>query len=44
MEREHGLERNAAFAIASVVADLHVTQIVNRTLGVHAILRDDALR
>ena len=44
MERELGLERNHALALSSVVVDLHVTQIVNGAKGVHAILRDDAIR
>ena len=44
MGREHGLERLDALALASVVADLRVTQIVNQSLGVHAVLRDDAWR
>jgi acetamidase/formamidase len=44
MERELGLERKHALALASVVVDLHVTQIVNGVKGVHAILRDDAIR
>jgi acetamidase/formamidase len=44
MEREHGLERPDALALASVCADLRVTQVVNETLGVHAVLRDDAWR
>ncbi len=39
MEREPGLERKHALALASVVVDLHVTQIVNGAKGVHAILR-----
>lgn len=43
LEREHGLDRPEALAIASVVVDLHVTQLVNDVLGVHALLRDDAL-
>jgi acetamidase/formamidase len=42
MVREHGLERGEALALASVVADLRVTQVVNQALGVHAVLRDDA--
>jgi acetamidase/formamidase len=42
MEREHGLARADARAFASVVVDLRVTQIVNDTLGVHAVLHDDA--
>jgi len=44
MHREHGLERRDALALASVVVDLRVTQLVNGTKGVHAALRDDALR
>jgi acetamidase/formamidase len=44
MERERGLEREHALALASVVVDLRVTQVVNRTKGVHAVLRHDALR
>ena len=42
MEREHGLSRQDALALASVVVDLRVTQVVNQVLGVHAVLRDDA--
>ena len=42
MEREHGLGREDALAFASVVVDLRVTQVVNGTLGVHAVLRDDS--
>jgi acetamidase/formamidase len=44
MGREHGLERRDALALASVVVDLRVTQIVNRVKGVHAVLADNALR
>jgi acetamidase/formamidase len=44
MRREHGLKVAEATAFASVVVDLHVTQIVNGQQGVHAILRDDAWR
>ena len=42
MEREHRLARDDALALASVVVDLRITQIANKTLGVHAVLRDDA--
>ena len=42
IEREHGLSRDDALALASVVVDLRVTQVVNEKLGVHAVLRDDA--
>jgi acetamidase/formamidase len=44
MERELGFERKHALALSSVVVDLHVTQIVNVAKGVHAVLRDDAIR
>ena len=44
MERELGLARDDALAFASVVVDLRVTQVVNGSLGVHAVLRDDAIR
>jgi acetamidase/formamidase len=42
MEREHGLSADDALALASVVVDLRVTQVVNEQVGVHAVLRDDA--
>jgi acetamidase/formamidase len=44
MQREHGVGRADALALASVVVDLRVTQIVNASVGVHAVLRADALR
>ena len=44
MARELGLERRDALALASVAVDLRVTQVVNGVLGVHAVLRDDAIR
>jgi acetamidase/formamidase len=44
MERELDLVGEDAFALASVAVDLHVTQVVNGVLGVHAELRDDAIR
>jgi acetamidase/formamidase len=44
MERELGLSGGDALALASIVVDLRVTQVVNQTLGVHAVLRDDAIR
>jgi acetamidase/formamidase len=43
MRREHGFERRDALALASVVVDLRITQLVNGVKGVHAVLRDDAL-
>ena len=44
MERERGVDRKRALALASVAVDLHVTQLVNRAKGVHAVLRDEAIR
>jgi acetamidase/formamidase len=44
MVREHGLERPDALALASLVVDLRVTQVVNEVQGVHAMLPHDALR
>jgi acetamidase/formamidase len=44
MQREHGLGRLDALALASVVVDLRVTQLVNGVRGVHAVLRDNVLR
>ena len=44
LEREHGLDRRDALALASVVVDLRVTQVVNGVKGVHAMLRHDAVR
>ena len=44
MERELGADRKRALALASVAVDLHVTQLVNEVKGVHAVLRDGALR
>ncbi len=34
----HGLSRSHALALASMVVDLRVTQVVNRVVGVHAVL------
>ena len=44
MGREHGLERADALALASLVVDLRVTQVVNEAQGIHALLPHDALR
>jgi len=44
MGREHGLERREALALASVVVDLRITQMVNGVRGVHARLAHTALR
>jgi acetamidase/formamidase len=44
MARERGLDRRDALALASVVVDVRVTQLVNGVLGVHAVLPHDAIR
>ena len=44
MGREHGLDQREALALASVVVDLRVTQLVNGARGIHARLAHDALR
>jgi acetamidase/formamidase len=44
MQRRYQLERPDAVALASVTVDVHVTQIVNQTVGVHAVLPHGALR
>ena len=41
MGRELAIDGDEALAVASVVVDLRVTQVVNGALGVHAVLRDD---
>lgn len=41
---QHGLSRSEAIGIASACVDLHVTQVVNRVLGVHAVLPHGVLR
>ena len=42
--RDHGLERADALALASLVVDVRVTQVVNAVQGIHAVLPHDALR
>jgi acetamidase/formamidase len=42
--REHALARREALALASVVVDLRVTQLVNGARGIHARCAHDALR
>jgi acetamidase/formamidase len=44
MRRELEIDRVDALALASVVVDLRVTQLVNGVRGVHAVLRHDAIR
>jgi acetamidase/formamidase len=43
MDRELGLERRDALALASVVVDLRITQVVNGVVGVHAVLPHGAV-
>lgn len=40
----HGVGRSEALALASMVMDLRVTQVVNQTVGVHALLPPGRLR
>ncbi len=44
MGEQFGLSRADAIGVASAAVDLHITQVVNRTLGVHAILPHGAVR
>jgi acetamidase/formamidase len=44
MQKQYKLERLDAIALASLTVDLHVTQIVNGVVGVHAILPHGAIR
>jgi acetamidase/formamidase len=38
------VDRSTALALASVAVSLRVTQVVNKTWGVHAFLADGSLR
>jgi acetamidase/formamidase len=44
LETRHGVSRRQAIALASAVVDLRVSQIVNRVVGVHAVLAPGAIR
>jgi acetamidase/formamidase len=44
LQRLHGVRRPEAVALASVAVHLRVTQIVNQTVGVHALLPPGAIR
>ncbi len=44
LAEQYQLERHDALALASLVVDLRVTQIVNGVCGVHAVLPPDAIR
>lgn len=41
---QYSISRDDALALASLVVDLHITQIVNGTVGVHAVLPHNALQ
>ena len=43
MHAHHGLERRDALALASLLVDLRITQVVNGSRGVHAILPAGAI-
>jgi acetamidase/formamidase len=42
LQTKHDLDRPTALAIASLAVDLRITQVVNGTMGVHAVLAPDA--
>ncbi len=44
MGEQYQLPRTQALALASLIVDLRVTQMVNGVLGVHAVLLHDALK
>ena len=44
LERLLGVDRGTALALASLVVDLRITQVVNEMWGVHAVLPKAALR
>ncbi|MEO7018606.1 MAG: acetamidase/formamidase family protein [Ktedonobacteraceae bacterium] len=44
MTQQYALTRQDAIALASLVVDLHVTQVVNGVIGAHAILPHGALK
>ncbi|MGH7614971.1 MAG: acetamidase/formamidase family protein [Gemmatimonadales bacterium] len=44
MTAHHHLDRKDALALASLAVDLRVTQIVNGTRGIHALLRREAIQ
>jgi acetamidase/formamidase len=44
LHRLYGVSRRDAMALASVAVDLRVTQIVNQTVGAHAVLPPEAIR
>ena len=43
IQEQHRVDRSKALALASLAADLRITQIVNQSQGVHCVLPFDAL-
>ena len=41
--RETGLSKNRAFMLMSLVADVHVTQLVNEHKGIHVMIPKSTL-
>ncbi|HEU4964284.1 MAG TPA: acetamidase/formamidase family protein [Bacilli bacterium] len=44
MQELYGMKRTEAYALASLVVDMRVTQVVNQTKGVHAVLPYGAVK
>ena len=44
LEAQLGLDRHEALALATVAVDVRVTQVVNETFGVHAVLLEQRMR
>jgi acetamidase/formamidase len=44
MMEQYGMKRLEALGMASLAVDTHITQIVNGTRGVHAVLPHGAIR
>ncbi|MFN8562954.1 MAG: hypothetical protein U0703_15375 [Anaerolineae bacterium] len=44
IQKQYGVERLDAIALASLTVDLRITQIVNDVVGVHAFLPHGAIR
>jgi len=44
MVEQYGLQRPDALALASLVVDMRITQIVNGIRGVHAVLPHGSIR
>lgn len=38
-EKDQGMDRAVAYAYLSAAADFHVSQVVDRTVGVHGAIR-----